>query len=328
MNDLHFAYGYILLILIPIGALLVWYRLRYYKKISFTYPLTRTIAKTHKAHMFHEKFFFLLRLVTLLILSLLIAKPQLVDNSTKVHVDGVDIVLVLDVSGSMLYFDDPQDPQSRIEIAKNEALRFVEKRESDPMGIVLFGKEAVSRCPLTLDKRIIKDIINGVFIGMVPENGTVLAKGLIIAASRLKNSKAKSKIMILLTDGEPSQEDCPADQAIQIARQLGIRVYTIGVGGFHGGFLNHPQLGLIPGGSNLNRELLQKIAQKTGGRYFEAKKQFELRSIYDQIDQLEKTEYESTIFSSYHDIFIPFIWLLISILFIELVCSTFIWFAL
>jgi Ca-activated chloride channel homolog len=163
---------------------------------------------------------------------------------------------------------------------------------------------------------------------MVPENGTVLAKGMIIAASRLKTSQAKSKIMILLTDGEPSPHDSPIDQAIQIARQLGIRVYTIGVGGFQGGYINDPHFGLVQQDSSLNRELLQKIAQKTGGRYFEAKKQHELRLIYDQIDQLEKTDYESTVFRSYYDIFIPFVWLLIVILCIELISSTFIWFAL
>lgn len=328
MNDLHLAHGYLLLLLVPAVMIVAWYRFRYYKKIAFTYPLTRVITKTHKVVPLHELIFFMLRLCTLLILSFLITKPQLVDNSTNVHVNGIDIMLVLDVSGSMQNFDDPQDLQPRIEIAKNEALRFVEKRDSDQIGIVLFGREAVSRCPLTLDKKIINDIINGVFIGMVPESGTVLAKGMIIAASRLKTSQAKSKIMILLTDGEPSPHDCSVDQAIQIARQLGIRVYTIGVGGTQGGFINHPHFGLVQQDSSLNRDLLQKIAQKTGGRYFEAKKQHELRLIYDQIDQLEKTDYESTVFRSYYDIFVPFVWLLIVILCIELISSTFIWFAL
>lgn len=325
---IHFAQGHLLIILLPLICGLVWYRWYHYKKTAFAYPVTQLLAKVSKSVTLHQYAFFLLRLMSLLGLSLLIAKPQLIDKSSQVHVEGIDIMLVLDVSGSMLFFDDPRNPQARIDIAKNEALRFVDKRESDPMGLVLFGKEAVSRCPLTLDKRIIKDILNAVRIGVIPQDGTVLAKGMIIGASRLKNSQAKSKVMIVLTDGEPSQEDSSIDQAIAIALQLGIKIYTIGVGDDQGGFFNHPQYGLIPCGSNLNGELLKKIAYKTGGRYFEAKKQHDLRSIYDQIDQLEKTEYDTTIFSSYYDIFVPFVWLIIMMVLLELILSTFVWFTL
>jgi Ca-activated chloride channel family protein len=329
MNYLiHLANSYLLLFLLPLCALIAWYRWYFYKKPSLIFPVTHVIAKKIKSSYKHETVLFLLRLATLLVLSLLISKPQLVDTTTKMHVNGVDIMLVLDVSRSMLLFDDLHNPKSRIDTAKNEALRFIDKRESDLIGLVLFGQEAVSRCPLTLDKGVLRDIINGTQIGIVPDEGTMLAKGMIVAASRLKHSQAKSKIMILLTDGEPSENDTPAQQSIEIARQLGIKVYCIGIGNIEGGYFKHPQVGLIPYGSNLNRSLLQQIAYSTGGRYFEAAKQEELRAIYDQIDKLEKTEYDTTIFTNRYDIFIPFVWLLIVMLLFEIVATSFIWFSL
>lgn len=325
--SIRFAHPYIIFLL-PVLAAIAWYRWYYYKKTSFSYPVTSVLSKQYKSNAIYDYFFFFLRAFFLVCLCLLCAQPQLVDTNSRIQVEGIDIVLGLDVSGSMLFFDDVNDPKPRIDIAKQEALRFVQKRESDPIGLVLFGRVAVSRCPLTLDKRIVKDIINTLHIGVIPEDGTVLAKGIIVAASRLKHSKAKSKIIILLTDGEPSQEDSSSDQAIEIARQLGIKIYTIGIGDSQGGYFNHPQFGVIPCGSNLNRELLQKIATTTGAKYFEAKNQKELRLIYDYIDRLEKTEYEETIFSRYNDIFIPFVWLLIGLLFVELLISIFVWFIL
>jgi Ca-activated chloride channel family protein len=240
---IHFAYGiwtFVSALVVVIAAAL--YRLIWYRSTSYTYSLTSFLSRKNFASYHpYKKILFALHVMCLLLLAFLLAKPQLADTSSKVHGEGIDIIVVLDVSGSMLFFDDPRNPKARIDIAKEEALRFVDKRTSDPIGLVIFGREAVSRCPLTLDKHILKDIISHLQIGVIREDGTVLAKGMMVAASRLKNSKSKSKIMILLTDGEPSPEDSSPDQAIDMAEKMGIKVYTIGIGDTNGGYFAHPQ---------------------------------------------------------------------------------------
>jgi Ca-activated chloride channel family protein len=327
---LVFAYPYTFFITIPLFIFILWYRANFFKPASYTYPLARLL---HKKTSFLPAHYILyaLRLVSLLTLIFLIAKPQTVDVTSKVQVEGVDIILALDVSGSMQCIDDPQQARTggsvptRLELAKQEALRFVDKRGSDPIGLVLFGREAVSRVPLTLDKKILKEVLGDIHLGIINDEGTVLSKSIIVAASRLKNAKAKSKVIILLTDGQPSPEDSSYEAAVEIARKLGIKIYTIGIGG-DVGYFNHPQVGLIPVGSSLNKELLQFLADQTGGRFFEARKQNELRAIYDQIDRLEKTDYEETIFSNYYDIFVPFVWFILGLMFFEILLSSFVWF--
>lgn len=323
-----FAFPLVLFFSLLLFLGVVWYRARFFKPASYLYPLAPFLYR-HATMPVASAVLYLLRFLTLLLLAVLIARPQLVDVQSTIHGDGVDIVLVLDVSGSMQCVDDPQQGPlvTRLEVAKKEALRFVDKRSSDSLGLVLFGREAVSRVPLTLDKKMLKDVIANVHLGVVPDEGTVLAKSIVVAASRLKNATSKSKVMILLTDGQPSPEDSSYESAIAIARELGIKIYTIGVGG-DVGYFQHPQFGLVPVGSSLNRELLQFIARETGGRFFEARQQEELRAIYDQIDRLEKTDREETIFSNYYDIFIPFVWLAIGLMFAELILSTLVWFIL
>jgi Ca-activated chloride channel family protein len=322
---LIFAYPYTFFFTIPVLVTLLVYRAKFFKPASYTYPLAR-LFKTKPLLPAHY-ILHTLRFLSLVILAFLIGKPQLADTASKIQVEGVDIILALDVSGSMQCIDDIKSGYSptRLEIAKQEALRFVDKRESDPIGLVLFGRDAVSRVPLTLDKKILKDVLSTTHLGIISEDGTVLAKSILVAASRLKSAKAKSKIIILLTDGQPSPEDSSCQQALEVAKKLGIKIYTIGIGG-DVGYFNHPHFGLVPVGSSLHRELLQAIAHETGGRFFEASKQDELRAIYDQIDRLEKTEYDETIFSNYYDIFIPFVWLVIGFVSLEFILSSFVWF--
>jgi Ca-activated chloride channel family protein len=327
MEQIRFAYPIILLISVPLVLAAILYRLRWHQPISYAYPLAAFLSAAQKSRIPLQYIFIFLRLCVLLILAFLLAKPQLVDTSSQVHGQGIDIMLVLDISGSMQCFDDQNDRRQRIDIAKDEAVRFVDKRDGDQIGLVLFGREAVSRLPLTLDKKMLKQTIEQVKLGDIDANGTVLSKGMTIACARLKSAPGKSKVMIVLTDGEPTAEDSSPQIPVDIAKKLGIKIYTIGIGDEKtGGLLMHPIFGVVvPAGARLNKKLLEAIAHETGGQFFEAKKPEELRAIYDQINALEKTEYETTIFSNYHDLFIPFIWVVIVLLSLELILSSFVW---
>lgn len=320
---------YWFLFLIPIFLILVIYRLKFYKNIIYRHTLVGFFKKNNlNFSSNYKKVLFILRSTILLILIFLIGKPQFADLNSKINMDGIDIVLAIDVSGSMLCFDDLNERASRIEIAKNEAIRFVNKRINDQIGIVIFGRHALSRCPLTIDKKILTEIINDLKIGEIDSGETVLSTSIITASNRLKNSKAKSKIIILLTDGEPTPSDAPAKMAIDIAKKLGIKIYTIGIGGEQGGLFEHPMFGPVPCNSRLNKELLTEIASKTGGQFFYAKSATDMRNIYDTIDNLEKTKYETNIFYKFYDFFIPLIFIVIILFLVEQLLATFIWFAL
>jgi len=267
-----------------------------------------------------------MRFITLFILALLIGKPQSVDSRSQIKVEGIDIVLALDVSGSMQHQDDQEDGRSRVEIAKDEAIRFIEKRDNDAIGLVVFAHDAVSRVPLTLDKSLLKNTVKDLQIGVINPDGTFLFTGIVTAANRLKHSKSSSKIMILLTDGEPSEGDTNPRQALDVAKKLGIKIYTIGIGSDQEEFMMHPLYGMIPK-PRVNTELLEKIAQETGGQSFLAKDSEDMRRVYDTIDALEKTELEAPIFSKYYDIFMPFVWFIIYLVLLELVVSSLLWFS-
>lgn len=267
------------------------------------------------------------RLLVLIVLVLLCAKPQLVDTRSSIIVEGIDIMLVMDVSGSMGYIDYEDDRRSRIEIAKDEAIRFIQKRTHDAIGLVIFGNEAVSRAPLTLDKPLLTSFVKTLDLGIINPDGTLLATALVTAANRLKHSKAASKVMILLTDGEPSEGDYDPQVALEIAKKLGIKIYTIGIGSDEERFMQHPFYGIVRA-PKINSALLTRLAQETGGRFFIARNAKDMRTIYDTIDQLEKTKQETPIFSKYYDVFVPVIWLLIGLLLIPLCMATGRWFGL
>lgn len=296
------------------------------KAVIYRYSLTSFLKKNHHSP-WYKKIFFISRLVIFSLLTALIAKIQIVDSRSKIPVSGVDIVLVMDVSGSMQYKDYDDDNRSRFEVAKAEAIRFIEKRHSDALGLVLFGKDTVSRCPITFDKQLLRQVVEELEIGVIDSELTMLVTGMVTAANRLKHSKAKSKIMIVLTDGEPSEGDLDPSIGIDIAKKLGIKVYTIGIGSEQEQMFFHPFYGRIPK-PKVNKELLTKIAHETGGNYFFARSASDMRSIYDKIDRLEKTDHEVPLFSLYYDMLIPLILTVMVLMILELALSTFIWFAL
>ncbi len=321
-------FGHLLIFysLLPFIIFFLWYKINRQKHVSYRFPLTEYLKKND--HHVKAKWLFylspLLQSLVLILLALALANPRIVDVKSKINVEGIDMMLVLDVSGSMQIFDDPQDQRSRLHVAKQEAIKFIDKRENDPLGLVIFAHDSVSRCPLTLDKKILKEIMHDTQIGIIDPSGTVLSLGIIMAANRLKNSKATNKIMIVLTDGTPSADDVPAEQAVAVAKKLGIKIYTVGIGYDGVRYFNDPFMGpqAIPG---VNKELLQNIAQQTGGRYFEAKKPNDMKKIYETIDMLEKTEYETDIFTRYYDLYHYFVFSAFAVLLLELLVS-FIWF--
>jgi Ca-activated chloride channel family protein len=325
---LRLAYFQLIYIFLPILITALLYRLKFYKSPSYVYPAVNFFLKSQfiKSN-FYKKILFVLRITTLSGLLFLILRPQWVDEKSKINVDAIDIIVTIDVSGSMRLIDDIKEKISRIEAAKEEAIRFIEKRPNDPIGIVLFGREVISRCPLTLDKTVLKDMVGSIQLGEINPDGTWLGTGLATAINRLRNSKAKSKIIILLTDGEPTPpEKVEPDVAIEMAKQYGIKIYTVGIGNENGAYDYDPLAGWrIYQGSSLNVELLQKISAATGGQFFKAGNAKEMRRAYDTIDKLEKTKIESELFHNYYEAFLTFIWVLLTLLGIEFLLRFLIW---
>lgn len=307
-----------------IGALAL--RFWWHRRVVYRYSLASILAQQgFVASSFYERALAALRITVFILLIFLLAKPQLVDKRSHITVEGIDIMLVLDVSGSMQFKDYDDDARSRIEVAKDEAVRFIEKRNNDAIGLVIFGNDALSRAPLTLDKKMLIGLVRDLNLGIINPDGTLLSTAILTASNRLKHSKSRSKVMILLTDGEPSEGDLDSSVAIDIAKKLGIKIYTIGVGSDEERVLHHPLFGPIRA-PKINSLLLTRIAQETGGKYFLARSSHDMRTVYDTIDRLEKTKIEAPIFGNYHDLFIPFIWCILMLLCLELLLVSFWWF--
>lgn len=325
---LHFAHPLMLGLGLTALLIVLLVRLFFTKKPVYVYPMADVLSQEGfgSRHWF-SKILFCLRFLMLLLLVFLVGKPQFVDTSSKVIIKGINIMIVLDVSGSMEIQDYADDGRSRFDVAQDEAIRFIKARPNDAIGLILFGKDALSRCPLTSDKKMLISLVKETKIGIVNPEGTVLSRAIVAAANRLKNSKSKSNVMILLTDGEPSPEDIAPATAIEIAKQLGIKIYTVGIGSDQERLIMHPLYGPMPL-PKVNSELLGMIARDTGGQFFLARDAKDMRTIYDTIDKLEKTEYEAPLYTKYQDIFMPFVWVLLVMMFLEILLTSTIWFSL
>ncbi len=324
----RFEHPWILFITVPLLLITVIFRSKFFRPIYYRYSLG-SILKTHKRVSKHpyQKILYAIRLLCLALLALLIAKPQLVDRRSNMVVDGIDMMVVLDASGSMQFRDYSDDNRSRFDVAKDEAIRFIKKRMNDALGLVVFGKDAISRCPLTMDKKIVIDMVSSLQLGDIDPDGTMLATAVVTAINRLKNSHAKSKIMILLTDGEPSPGDMDFDAAIKIAKKFNVKVYAIGIGSEKDEIIMHPDFGLIAK-PKVNVSLLKQIARETGGTFFMARNDRDMREIYDTIDCLEKTKHEAPLYSRYFDIYASFVLCIMMLLCLEQCLSCWIWFSL
>lgn len=282
-----------LLLIVP--GILLWYwrkRCQHYAELQMsTVEVLRSMPNTWRQRFRH--LLIALRVLTLLFLIVSLARPQLTSEGEKVTTEGIDIVLTTDISGSMLAED---FRPNRIEAAKNVAVDFIDGRPNDRIGLVVFAGESFTQCPLTLDHSVVKNLLKEIKSGMI-EDGTAIGMGLATAVSRLKESKAKSRVIILITDGVNNRGFIDPTTAAGIAQEFGIRVYTIGVGTM--GTAPYPiqtpfgiQYQNVP--VEIDESLLQNIASQTGGKYFRATDNRKLKIIYDEIDQLEKTKIEVT----------------------------------
>lgn len=327
MSFFRLEYPWLLICLLPIITVIAWYRWHYYKSVTYKHSMASVLKKISPFnHTYKKKILYALRFCAIVVCALIVARPQIVDQSSKVWVDGIDIMLVLDVSGSMSLFDDLHDARQRIDVAKQEALRFIQKRDNDQIGIILFGADTVSRCPLTLDKKVLQQMLEEVELGVINHQGTVLSMAIAQGVNRLKNAKAKSKIMIVLTDGEPTPGDLEPSIALELAQKYGVKIYTVGIGSEQGGYISDSMFGLRRVPQRLNKPLLLAFADQTGGRFFEAHRPDDMKTIYDTIDMLEKTEYETTLFSNYYDMYVPFLWIVLLLIIFEIVLSSVVWF--
>lgn len=261
---------------------------------------------------------FMCRIICLAAIITALAKPQLRDDQQRAEGEGIDIILCIDVSGSMTAQD---FTPNRLEAAKNVAIDFVNKRLTDRIGIVIFSGESFTQCPLTTDHSVLVSAIQNIRNGLL-EDGTAIGSGLGTSVDRLRSSKSKTKIVVLLTDGENNGGLIDPKTAKEIAKAFGVKVYTIGVGteGMAPQPVNTP-LGVVMQTQkvSIDEKLLNEIATETGGKYFRAKDNESLAGIYGTIDQLEKSKVEITNTIRYQDKFYPFIMLAILFLLIEFI---------
>ena len=295
---------YLLLVIAP---MLAWYIFRQKKNTaSIQVSSTASVFKAPKSvRHYLRHLVFLLQVLAIAAFTVVLARPQSSRNWENVTTEGIDIVVALDISSSMLARDFTPD---RLEAAKNVAMEFISGREYDRMGLVVFSGEAFTQCPLTTDRSVLLNLFKDIESGMI-EDGTAIGNGLATAVARLKDSEAISRVVILLTDGENNSGEIAPVTAAEIARTFGIRVYTIGVGSV--GTAPYPVQ--TPYGTQLrdmevkiDEETLQEISSITDGRYFRATSNTKLEEIYKEIDQLEKSKIEVREFSRKSEEFLPF----------------------
>ena len=251
---------------------------------------------------------FALRIAALGLLIVALARPQGIEENACTNTEGIDIVLAIDVSGSMLARDFKPD---RITAAKEVASDFIADRRGDRLGLVVFAGEAFTQSPLTTDQSTLQTLLGRIRSGLI-EDGTAIGNGLATAINRLRESEAKSKVIILLTDGVNNRGEIAPLTAAEIAKAQGIRVYTIGVG--TQGMAPYPAVDMFGNMTfvqqqvEIDEQTLQQIASQTGGRYFRATDKAKLKAIYDEINQLEKSKVEIFEHITYHELYLT--WLL------------------
>ncbi|MEI6884737.1 MAG: VWA domain-containing protein [Bacteroidota bacterium] len=308
--------GFLFLLLI-VPALAVWY---FYRR-----RMNQAVIQVSSTKGFRKDYvqwrhyvyngLYVTRLLAIGLLILALARPQTSLSRQSVNVEGIDLVIALDISGSMLAQDFRPD---RLEAAKEVAMEFIDGRPNDRIGLVVFSGESFTQCPITTDHAVLKNLFKEIKSGMI-DDGTALGDGMALAVSRLKDSKAVSKVIILLTDGVNNMGSVDPLSAAEIAKLYGIRIYTIGIGTM--GYAPYPVQ--TPFGIQLQQmkveidePLLVKISAMTEGKYFRAQNITKLREIYREIDKMEKTRIDVTEFRKKKEEFLPLV--LIAFLFLAL----------
>ncbi len=309
-----------LLLLLP--ALVFWYVWKGNRQTAALRISSLKGFKTPKNWMAKLRpVLFVLRLLALTAIIVALTRPRNVDESTKIKTtSGIDIVMAIDVSASMLARD---LKPNRLEALKNVAARFINARPNDRIGLVEYAGESYTKTPLTSDKGIVLSSLKSIKYNTIIEGGTAIGMGLATSVNRLKDSRAKSKVIILLTDGVNNSGAIDPKIASELAVEFGIKVYTIGLG--TNGTAVSP-IGILPNGQfqygnmpvQIDEDLLKEIAKTTGGEYFRAVSTTRLVEIYEQINKLEKTEIEEFKFKSYDEKFRPLVLLALGLIGIEL----------
>ena len=302
---MHFAspyYLWLLALIVPMIAYYVW-RVRQ-GGAAIQISTVEGVLRAPKSVRYYLRHLpFVLRTAAYALLVVALARPQGIEQNVRTSTEGIDIMLSIDVSGSMLARDFKPD---RITAAKEVAASFISDRVGDRLGLVVFAGEAFTQSPLTTDQSTLQTLLARIRSGLI-EDGTAIGNGLATAINRLRESEAKSKVIILLTDGINNRGEIAPMTAAEIARAQGIRVYTIGVG--TEGMAPYPAVdiyGTPTGGTvmakvEIDEKTLRSIAEMTGGEYFRATDKAKLKAIYDQINQLEKSKVEVTEHVTYHE---------------------------
>lgn len=313
-EHITFAYPEVFGLFVLIPAMLYWYLNKYDRKQGAL--KVSSLAVIRKSSSWKSTFRhapFVIRLLAVCCIIMAMARPQTRNDEELKNGQGIDIVLCLDVSGSMLAQDFLPD---RLEASKNMAAAFVDMRPTDRIGVVIFSGESFTLVPLTTDKAVLKSQIFNINRGLL-EDGTAIGDGLGVSVDRLKSVKTKSKVIILLTDGEDQGGRIDPLAGKELAKAYGIRVYTIGVGSE--GYAPVPTAdGTRQQKVNIDEKLLRMIATETGGLYFRARDNESLKNIYLEIDKLEKSRIEVTSLKRYTERFFPFAFAAAALLFLEI----------
>ena len=320
---MRFANPYLLWLLVLLAPMIAYYIYRTLQggatvRFSSVDGLKRA-PRTLRYYLRHVPF--VLRIVAFVLMVVAIARPQGVEEQSRTNAEGIDIMLAIDISGSMLARDFKPD---RITAAKEVASSFVADRVGDRIGLAVFAGEAFTQSPLTTDKSSLQTMLARVRSGVI-EDGTAIGNGLATAINRLRESDSKSKVVILLTDGVNNRGEMSPLMAADIAADMGIKVYTIGVG--TRGKAPYPALDMFGNMTyqmadvEIDEETLTEIATRTGGKYFRATDKEKLKAIYDEINELEKTKVEITDLTIFHEEFLPLLLLALALLLAEFVFS-------
>lgn len=310
MTTIHFANKIYFLCLIIVPLLILWHLYLKKKGKRFILYSSKKLIKSSDSTVkaFFIKNLFYLKLLALILFIAALARPQELSYYEKESKKGIDILISLDISGSMASID--FTPKNRLEVAKDVISDFIQKRSTDRLGLVIFAGTSYTKCPLTIDYDMLKYFLGETRIGEL-EDGTALGMALATSVNRIRTSKSKTKIIILLTDGVNNRGEIAPGDAAQIAKDFNVKVYTIGVG--TQGQAPYPvvdangrtQLYMID--VEIDEELLKEIANNTGGLYFRAADKEQLQQIFDEIDRWEKTEISTKRYYNARDLYIYFI---------------------
>ncbi len=294
MNNITFLHPnlfYLLLLILPVAGWYIWK----HKSAQASLQISslkgfKDAPVSWKVYLRHMPI--VLRCLAIAMLVVVLARPQSTNSSRNVITEGIDIVMTLDISSSMNALD---FKPNRLEAAKEVATQFISARENDKIGLVIFSGQSFTQCPLTTDGATLINLLADIKTGMMEEDGTAIGLGLATAVNRIKDSKAKSKVIILLTDGVNNQGEVAPLTAAEIAKTFGVRVYTIGVG--TKGVAQIPVqtpygTRMVDQEVKIDEEMMKEISSITGGQYFRATDKNSLKRVYEEIDQLEKTKIE------------------------------------